>query len=250
MKSCDIVRIARNRAGITQQQLAARSGHPRESIARWETGAREPSFATLEALAEACDLDLVVRLARRDPSLVELAHDQLALTNPVERLKRLLMSPAREDCLRALRWIANAHTPTIVVGAVAGVLQGEPQRPGDGHVEIVSADGYATEGELRAGGLTPVDTEERWAEVGRREPWTLPGGGTITLVRDPPGTQGYRDLRRSAAEIGLGRKQQVTVAHVRDLLRIADASPRDVERARVPALRTLLSIVGEEPARR
>src|SRR5215210_5224676 len=122
MKSSDLVLIARQRAGITQQQLADRSGHQRESIARWETGAREPSLATLDALAAACDLDLVVRLAPRDRSLHDLALDQLSLSPP-QRLQ-LLPAPARRDCMRALRWVARARTPLIAVGAVAGVLQG------------------------------------------------------------------------------------------------------------------------------
>ena len=69
------MRIARQRAGLTQQQIAERSGHPRETIARWENGTREPSLATVAALIEACDLDLVIRLSERDPSFAELVAD-------------------------------------------------------------------------------------------------------------------------------------------------------------------------------
>src|ERR671920_2544885 len=112
MKSSDIVLMARQRAGLTQRQLADRAGHPRESIARWEAGVREPSLATLDALVAACDLDLVVRLTPRDPSLRDLTADQLALS-PADRLKRLLPPTARADCLRALRWVAAARTPVI-----------------------------------------------------------------------------------------------------------------------------------------
>jgi transcriptional regulator with XRE-family HTH domain len=115
VSSRDIVRIARQRAGITQQQLADRSGHPRETIARWETGAREPSLATLKALVAACDLELVIHLAQKDPSLDELVADQLALT-PTERLKRLIPTTALDGTLRALRWLAEARTPVIVIG--------------------------------------------------------------------------------------------------------------------------------------
>src|SRR5919109_83286 len=135
MSSRDIVRIARHRAGITQHQLADRSGHPRETITRWETGAREPSLATLNAVVAACDLDLVIHLARKDPSLVELVADQLELT-ATERLGRLMPATARDDALRALRWLAEARTWAIVIGAVAAVLQGGPQQPGDGQVEF------------------------------------------------------------------------------------------------------------------
>lgn len=232
--------IARQRAGLTQQQLADRSGHPRETIARWETGAREPSLASLQGVVAACGLDLIINLAQRDGTLDVLTADQLELA-PVDRVKRLLPAAARRESLRALHWVARARSPVIAVGAIAGVLQGEPQRPGSGHVDIVAADTFAMEREMREGGLTAVDAEERWADVDRREPWTLPRGGTIVLVQDLPGTQGYRDLRRSAQEVEIENGLRIKVAHPRDLLRAADASGREGERARVPALRALLS---------
>jgi transcriptional regulator with XRE-family HTH domain len=240
VSSRDIVRIARQRAGITQQQLADRSGHPRETIARWETGAREPSLATLNALVAACDLDLVIHLARKDSSLEELVADQLELT-ATERLERLMPAMATDDALRALRWLAAARTPVIVIGGLAAVLQGGPQQPGDGQVEFVSGDPYAMEAELRAAGLIPSDVDERWADVDRRAPWALPDGGTIVLASNVPGTGDYRDLRRSARTVELDDGTSVRVAHPRDLLRMADASPRESERARVPGLRALLS---------
>jgi transcriptional regulator with XRE-family HTH domain len=240
MMSRDVVRIARQRAGLTQQQLAGRSGHPRETIARWETGAREPSLTSLQGVVAACDLDLVINLARRDRTLDTLVADQLELL-PLDRLKQLLPGVAGRESLRALRWLARAESPAIAVGAIAGVLQGEPQRPGSGHVDVVASDSFAMEHEMREAGLTAVDTEERWADVDRREPWTLPNGGTIVLVQDLPGTLGYPDLRRSAREVEIGDAGSIEVAHPRDLLRAADASTRESDRARVPALRVLLS---------
>jgi len=247
MSSRDIVRIARQRAGITQQQLADRSGHPRETIARWETGAREPSLATLGALVAACDLDLVIHLAKRDPSLDELVADQLALT-PTERLGRLMPAAVRDDTLRALRWLADARTPIIVIGGVAAVLQGGPQQPGDGQVEFVSGDPFAMEAQMRAAGLIPSDTDERWADIDRRAPWVLPDGGTIALASNVPGTRDHSDLRRSARTVQLDDGTSLPVAHPRDLLRMADASPRESERARVPGLRALLSQTVDRPA--
>jgi transcriptional regulator with XRE-family HTH domain len=238
--SRDIVRIARQRAGITQQQLADRSGHPRETIARWETGAREPSLATLQALVAACDLDLVIHLAERDPSLDGLVVDQLALS-PTERLGRLMPAAVRDDTLRALRWLVEARTPLIVIGGVAAVLQGGPQQPGDAPVEFVSGDPFAMEAQLRDAGFVPSDTDERWADIDRRAPWVLPDGGTIALASNVPGTRDYADLRRSVRTVHLDDGTSVPVAHPRDLLRMADASPRESERARVPGLRALLA---------
>jgi transcriptional regulator with XRE-family HTH domain len=244
MTSRDIVRIARQRAGLTQQQLADRSGHPRETIARWEAGAREPSLSTLRKLAEASNLDLVIQLAQRDLSLAEAVDDQLELS-PTQRLERLLPSAGKDDTVRALRWLTVARTPLIVIGAVGAVLQGAPQRPGRGGVEFVSADPFAMDEEMRAAGLIASDTEERWADVDARAPWTLPEGGAIALASNVPGTGDYDDLRRSAQTVELDRTTSIRVAHPRDLLRIADASPRESERARAPGLRALLDRVTE-----
>ena len=247
MTSRDLVRIARQRAGITQQQLADRSGHPRETIARWETGAREPSLATLKALVAACDLELVIHLAHKDPSLEELVADQLALT-PTERLERLIPTTTMDATLHALRWLAEARTPVIVIGGVAAVLQGGPQQPGEGQVEFVSGDPFAAEMAMRGAGLIPLDTDERWADVDRRAAWVLPDGGTVALASNVPGTRDYPDLRRTARTVQLDDGTRVPVAHPRDLLRMADASLRESERARVPGLRALLSRL-DDPAR-
>jgi hypothetical protein len=94
---------------------------------------------------------------------------------------------------------------------------------------------------MRAASLIPRDVDERWADVDRRAPWALPDGGTVVLASNVPGTGDYRDLRRSARTVELDDGTSVRVAHPRDLLRMADASPRESERARVPGLRALLS---------
>jgi transcriptional regulator with XRE-family HTH domain len=241
MTARDIVRIARHRAGLTQQQLAQRSGHPRETIARWEAGAREPSLATLDAVAAACDLDLVIHLAKRDSTLAQLAADQLELA-PRDRLARLMPISSRKEAVAALRWLAAARTALIVIGDVAAALQGGPQRPRGAGVEFVSEDPFAMEVELRAAGLRPIDVDERWAESDQRAPWTLPGGGTVVLASNVPGTGDYSDLRRSAYRVELDAKTGIQVAHPRDLLRMADASPRESEWARVPGLHALLAL--------
>ncbi len=240
MTSQDIVRIARQRAGITQAQLAHRSGRPRETIARWETGATEPSFAALKDVVAACELDLDIHLTRRDTSLGELVDVQLALS-PVERLERLMPAPTKEDVLRALRWLAGARTPVMVIGGIAAVLQGGPQQPGGTSVEFVSGDPVAMETELRDAGLIPIDSEERWVDVDRRAPWALPDGASVVLASGVPGTGDYRDLRRSARRVEVEPDTVITVAHPRDLLRMADSSPRESEWARTPGLRALLS---------
>ncbi|MGH2848625.1 MAG: hypothetical protein ACRDL0_21925 [Thermoleophilaceae bacterium] len=171
---------------------------------------------------------LVIHLARRDPSLEELVADQLELT-ATERLGRLMPAGTTDGTLGALRWLANGRTPAIGIGGVAAVLQGGPQPPGDARVEFVSGDPYAMEAEMRDAGLVPTDTDERWGDVDTRAPWTLPQGGTLVLASNVPGTDDYRDLRRAARTVELGDGTSIRVAHPRDLLRMADASPRESE---------------------
>ncbi|MBA3808047.1 MAG: helix-turn-helix transcriptional regulator [Solirubrobacterales bacterium] len=241
MRSGDVIRIARDRAGLTQQQLASRSGRPRETIARWESGRQAPSLEAVSALVAECGLDLVLRLTENDTTLTDRVREQLGLSPP-KRLARLLPRETVREARRSLRWLADARTPTIVLGQVGAALLGAPQRPDIAQVEFVAEDPLAMDRELRAAGLAAVDVEDRWREVDVREPWTLQGGGTLALARNVPGTGDYRDLKRSASHVDFDARTRVLVAHPRDLLRIADASTRESEHARAPGLQALLEV--------
>jgi len=52
------LRELRERAGLTQTQLAERAGLHRQGIVKLERGEREPAWSTLLALAEALGVDL------------------------------------------------------------------------------------------------------------------------------------------------------------------------------------------------
>jgi predicted transcriptional regulator len=56
---------ARNRAGLTQQELAIRMGTIQPAVARLESGRTRPSIRTLERLAEATGSRLVIGFERR-----------------------------------------------------------------------------------------------------------------------------------------------------------------------------------------
>ncbi len=240
MRASDLVRMARHRAGLTQQQLASRSGIPRETIARWETGIQEPSLATLEDIVAACGLTLTVRITEGDDSLDILVSDQLALS-PIDRLGKLMPANQAARARTVLNWLALARTPTVVVGGVAGALQGAPQQPGDLGVEVVAGDVVALTTELADSGFAPTDSDERWAASDRRWPWSFRDGGEIVLASGLPGSRDYPDLRRNAVSVEIGHDREVRVAHPRDLVRLAEASPRAPEQARLPGLRALLS---------
>lgn len=241
MRAQDVIRIARDRAGLTQQQLAARTGRSQEIISRWEAGSQAPSLDAVTEIVDACGLDLVLRLATADPTLVERAREQLDHP-PLERLARLLPPQAVEDAARALRLAAAAEAPVIVVGQLAAALLGAPQRPDGARLDLVPWDPTLTERDFAVAGLAPLDADDRWRDSDIREPWTFADGAVVAIARDIPGTHGFRDLRRSALDLEIGDGASVVVAHPRDLLRIADASPRDSERSRVPGLQALLEV--------
>lgn len=229
--------MARDRAGLTQEQLAARSNKPRSTIARWESGARSPSLESLEEVIQAAGLDLVISLAGHDRSLDELVRDQLGLSPP-RRLRQLLSGVEAEEAIAGLAWVAELATPVIVIGSVAAALQGAPQRPRESAVEIVPSDREGLLRELQDRGAQPTDDDERFREVNRRWRWRLPVGALV--VTDLlAGAAGYPDLRRNAMVVAVD-SHEVTVARPRDLLRLADASPDEQDRAYAPGLRALV----------
>ena len=65
---------ARTRAGLSQAQLAARTGTSQTTISAYETGSKQPSVATLSRLLAAAGARLVVEPAASvvEPSPAEL----------------------------------------------------------------------------------------------------------------------------------------------------------------------------------
>jgi transcriptional regulator with XRE-family HTH domain len=86
MTAAGLLRHARRRAGLTQRQLAARSGVPQATIARIEAARSEPRFALLRRLLKECGQDLVSEDLRGQGIDRTVIRELLALT-PGERLK-------------------------------------------------------------------------------------------------------------------------------------------------------------------
>ncbi len=230
--------MARDRAGLSQAQVAARTGKPRSTIARWESGARTPSLESVKELVAACGLELVVGLAEADKSLAESIRDQLAL-EPKERLRHLLAAAEADALIRSLALVAGLATPVIVVGSLAAALWGAAQRPRGG-VEVLASDRGALLSELEGKGAQASDDEERFNEVNRRWRWSL-GNTELSVVDRLAGASDYGDLRKSAVGLAI-EDYRLKVAHPRDLLRLAEASPLEEDRAYAPGLRALLEL--------
>lgn len=62
-----LLRQARQAAGLTQREVAGRAGVQQSVVSAYESGAREPSLATLSSLIEACGVSLEVHLGNALP---------------------------------------------------------------------------------------------------------------------------------------------------------------------------------------
>src|SRR4051794_41173715 len=84
-----LIREARLRARLTQDQLAARTDRERSVIARWEQGGSAPSIDNVLEVVRACGFDLPLVLVPRDTSRDEQLEEGRLLT-PDGRVDRLL----------------------------------------------------------------------------------------------------------------------------------------------------------------
>jgi len=87
--SASIIREARLRAGLSQQELGDAAGRDRTQIARWERDVSHPRFETLLEAVRACGFDIAVDLVAFERPHVETLQGTYRLT-PQERLDRLL----------------------------------------------------------------------------------------------------------------------------------------------------------------
>jgi predicted nucleotidyltransferase/DNA-binding XRE family transcriptional regulator len=69
MASGELLRTAREDAGLSQTELARRSGVPQSMVSSYEAGKRQPALATLSKLIEATGHTLSLSLQRSDPSV-------------------------------------------------------------------------------------------------------------------------------------------------------------------------------------
>src|SRR5690242_10172336 len=87
MDAAEWVNGARRSAGLTQRQLAERSGVPQPTIARIESGRQMPRADTLDRLLRACGWELDMAPQRGLGEDVGLIRSWLALTS-AERAER------------------------------------------------------------------------------------------------------------------------------------------------------------------
>jgi transcriptional regulator with XRE-family HTH domain len=224
-----VILMARRRAHLTQRELAARVGCRQATIARWERGDRHAAFEDVQDVVGACGLQLEAHLVAEDRSWWPQIAAQLDCT-PAERVRRLAPPGVFADLVAALEALADTRLPVIVIGEVAGALQGWPLVLSGEPIEVC-ARADAVGAALKRLGATDI-------AAGAFE---LPSGARMAIVDAPLGTSGYGDLARGAETLAVDRGS-VQVAGLLDLLRIADASLNRDSRRNALAYQAVLDV--------
>ena len=89
MRGADLIREARTRAGLTQDELEDVSGISRSLIARWEQGGVAPSVDNFFEVIEACGFTIPLVLVELDTTLDNRLNKNRHLS-PERRARRLL----------------------------------------------------------------------------------------------------------------------------------------------------------------
>lgn len=210
---------------------------PQSTIARWEAGDHEPSLASVERVLAACGLALTAGIANADDSYTHQIAHQLALA-PADRVsllaRRLVIAP-----VAIAQALASHRVGYVLVGEIAGAVHGWPITLDSGEFLLVPDDAASNlEALERAaavlGGRGP-ELDDPFTGLDARMAWSLPGAQRLLASLQPAGSHGYRDLIRDAITVTFA-DAQVHVASLRDLIRLAEASPRERARAFTPAL--------------
>jgi transcriptional regulator with XRE-family HTH domain len=119
-----LIRTARQAAGITQVELAARAGTTQPAVAAYESGARRPNLATLSRLLDGCEHDVEVlarpRVRRGAASLAELS----------PTISEDLRGKRESDAVRLLFGFADDFRGSSRPGRIALIAE-EPPTTGD-----------------------------------------------------------------------------------------------------------------------
>ncbi len=108
MRGNHLVRESRRRAGLTQTELAERSGTTQSAIARLEGGRGHPTLQRISELARACGLEVHVRLVPPDDPDWETVEANLRLL-PAERVAKSLGAGRLAEELQAAGRRARAE---------------------------------------------------------------------------------------------------------------------------------------------
>jgi transcriptional regulator with XRE-family HTH domain len=249
MVSADLIREARLRAGLTQQELAQRSGRERSVIARWEQGGSAPSLETLLDVLAVCGFDLPLELAERDERWLDRLRES-ALLSPERRVERMLRARAQRaaegddvapfDPYAVLSVFERQRVAYVVIGSFARVIHGVDEIA-DG-LEVTPSRQPPNLARLQRA-LYELGAVVRGASPDPNDGTFPTAYGPLAVVWEPAGSRrGYTDLRRAASREPIGRGLRPPVASAADLAGMLSALGQDEDRPTVHALRRLIRL--------
>jgi transcriptional regulator with XRE-family HTH domain len=263
-----LLREARNRAGLSQRDLARRAGTAQSVIARIERGQTSPTWATLERLLAAAGLRLSPETQPADGSMLYELPGMLRLT-PEQRLgvaegfsdfryraRRVsdggrvpgATIPLHTELL--FTTLARHNVQFVLIGALGAMLYGFPRITWD--ADITPARGAdnlerlaAALRELEARVFTerepegvPFDCSRQM--LARADVWNLiTRAGRLDLAFTPSGTTGFDDLARGAVRFEL-YGHPLLAARLEDIIRSKEAADRPKDRQDVVVMREML----------
>lgn len=178
MAVAEIIKQARQAAGITQAQMAHRATTAQSAVAAYESGARTPTIATLERLLDACEHVLEIRARPR------LRRGATSLQQLAPMIVDDLATDSERDALRLLFGFADDFRGSSRPGKIS-LIQDEPTTTGDERFDAAlagTAEFFAREAEI------PVP---HWINGAGRfvEPWwfvaSKPAFDAYTLAHTP-----------------------------------------------------------------
>jgi hypothetical protein len=142
-----------------------------------------------------------------------------------------LARPGARDLVRLLGVIADVDVPAVVIGDVAGALNGWPLVLNRTGVVEICGDRAQLGPALLVRGLGQV-----------KQRYELASGRALSIMEQPPGTAGVRDPARNAETTTVRDGRSVQVASLVDLLRIADAADGGIRSRETLALGAVLEV--------
>jgi len=103
----NLLRLARAQRGWSQRRLAEAAGVPVSTVARIESGARQPSLVTISRLLAAADLELRARLEPYDDH-DDVLDARLGAMTPEEQAQRAVAFEQTSQVLAEARRAATA----------------------------------------------------------------------------------------------------------------------------------------------
>ncbi len=247
-----MIREARYRAGLSQEDLAQRLGTSQPVIARWETNRRSPMLTDVIKSIRACGQQLNLSLESRDTD-----HEGLILRTARETPEQRLMdlegaqhfsgplrgvlapSPDPAPKLHVIDLIRELHSHRVryvLIGMVAAKIHCSPYVTDD--LDICPS--FEKENLYRLwtllGGIAENDLPE-FADANEptRIRTTL---GDMKIVPRPAASRGYGHLLRGSAQFMVG-DIPVRVAGLREIIASKQTLNRSSDRVHLIALRLI-----------